>query len=122
MKKLLVKAGLMVGSLLIFGIAANAQTQYRAEIPFDFEVAGNVLTAGEYSVGNISPGGTALIIRNRKTGKSRMLGSANMGAPSWNGSTGKFVFIKADGRYTLSEVVTPSFAMKLRGTSTNVKM
>ena len=120
MKKLVVKAGLMVGSLLILGVAANAQTQYRAEIPWDFNAAGAAFAAGSYTVGQVGPSGPALILRNRKSGKARLLGHKNMGA-NWEGN-GKLIFLKADGVYTLSEVQTPSFAIKMRKTKTDVRM
>ena len=111
----------MMSSLLIFGIAANAQDQYRAEIPFDFQAAGVTHKAGEYSVGRISPATPVLVIRNRKSTKSIMLGHANLGGVSRD-ANGKLIFLKADGRYTLSEIKTPSFAMKLRKTKTDVRM
>ena len=121
MKKLLVNAGLTVTSLLIFGVAANAQIQYRADIPFDFEVAGKAWTAGAYSLGQISSGGPALVIRDRKTGKSRVLGQSMPRSESRD-SHGKLIFLKADGVYTLSQIVTPSFEMKLKKTKTDVTM
>src|SRR5262245_53956798 len=121
MKKLLVKASLMVGSVLMLGVAANAQMQYRAEIPFDFQAAGTVFTAGAYSVGQVASGGPALVLRDRKSGKSRLLGHATLGGDRWQ-NNGKLIFIKVEDRYTLSEIVTPSFAMKLKGTSTDVRM
>ena len=121
MKKLLIQAGLTVSSLLIFGVAANAQVQYRAEIPFDFNAAGKAYTAGGYSVGQISSGGSALVIRERKTGKARVLGQAmpNGSSRDWHG---KLIFLKADGVYTLSQIITPSFEMKLKKTKTDVRM
>jgi hypothetical protein len=121
MKKQLIQAGLTVSSLLIFGIAANAQSQYRADIPFDFEAAGKAWTAGVYSVGQISSGGPALVIRDRKTGKSKVLGQSMPRSESRD-SHGKLIFLKADGVYTLSQIVTPSFEMKLRKTKTDVRM
>jgi len=121
MKKLLVKAGLMVGSLLIFGMAANAQNQYRAEIPFDFHAAGKAYTAGGYSVDRIGSDGSAWLIRERKTGKARLLGTA-MPSDAGRDGSGKLIFLKSDGQYTLSEIVTPSFAMKLKKTKTDVRV
>jgi len=121
MKKQLIQVGLTVSSLLIFGIAANAQSQYRADIPFDFEAAGKAWTAGVYSVGQISSGGPALVIRDRKTGKSKVLGQSMPRSESRD-SHGKLIFLKADGVYTLSQIVTPSFEMKLRKTKTDVRM
>jgi hypothetical protein len=121
MKKQLIQVGLTVSSLLIFGIAANAQTQYRADIPFDFQAAGKVWSAGAYSLGQISSGGPALVIRDRKTGKSKVLGQS-MPRNESRDSHGQLVFLKADGVYTLSQIVTPSFEMKLKKTTTDVRM
>ena len=121
MKKLVIKAGLMVGSLLIFGMAANAQNQYRAEIPFDFHAAGKAYTAGGYSVDRIGGNGPVWAIRDRKTGKARLLGQA-MPSGASREESGKLIFLKSDGQYTLSEIVTPSFAMKLKKTKTDVRI
>jgi hypothetical protein len=121
MQKLLIKAGLMVGSLLIFGVAANAQSQYRAEIPFDFNAAGKAHTAGDYLVGPIGANSPVVAIRDRKSKKLNLLGQARNGSGRWDG-TGKLIFLKADGVYTLSQIVTPSFEMKLKKTMTDVRM
>ena len=111
----------MVSSLMIFGIAANAQSQYRAEIPFDFHAAGAVWTAGGYMVGPIGSSSQVVAIRSRNTKKVRILGSSRGGSDRWDGK-GKLIFLKTDAGYTLSEIVTPSFAMKLKKTKTDVKM
>jgi hypothetical protein len=121
MKKLLVQAGLMVGSLLICGGAANAQIQYRAEIPFDFQAAGRAYTAGKYQVGPIAPSSSVVAIRDKRSTKTRLLGHSMGGSDKWN-DNGKLIFLKADGLYTLSEIVTPSFSMKLKKTKTDVRM
>jgi hypothetical protein len=125
MKKLLVHAGLMIGSVLILGAAANAQLsqQYRAEIPFDFHAAGAEFSAGQYKlvpVGTISTRST-LAILDVKNSKMRLLGQSMPGKENRDGN-GKLIFIKADGRYTLSEVVTPNYEIKMKGTKTDVRV
>ena len=121
MKKLLIQTGLTFGSLLLFGIAVNAQIQYRAEIPFDFQAAGAAYTAGNYVVGHVGPNTPVVAIRDRNSKKTALLGHSMGGSDRWDGS-GKLIFLKADGRYTLSEIVTPSFAVKLKKTKTDVRM
>lgn len=121
MKKLLIKAGLTVTSLLIFGIAANAQIQYRAEIPFDFNAAGKAHTAGDYVLGAMSSNSPVVAIRNRKSNKLSLLGQAMGGTDRWD-NKGKLIFLKADGVYTLSQIETPSFVMKLKKTKTDVRV
>ena len=62
-----------------------------------------------------------MVIRDRKTGKKRVLGQSMPRSESPD-SHGKLIFLKADGVYTLSQIVTPSFEMKLKKTKTDVRM
>lgn len=112
MKKLLVHAFLFVGSTLALGLAASAQSnpQYRVNIPFDFQAAGVQYSAGEYAIGplNATTNLTSLAIRNVDSGRTRLLGSTALAGDGWKGKS-KMVFVKADGVYTLSEILTPRF-------------
>ena len=125
MKRLLLQTCLMVGSVLILGAAANAQIsqQYRADIPFDFSAAGSTWTAGKYKVLPVGPHSSigALAILDVKKGKMKLLGQATLGRENRDRSS-KLVFVKRDGRYTLSEIVTPTFAIKMKGTETSVRV
>ena len=98
------------------GVKAQANQQYRADIPFSFDANGRHYAAGEYTVGPLSqisiPGGIAL--RERKSGNARVLGvTSTQGDNDWDKS-GKLTFIKDNGRYTLSQISTATFAMKMK--------
>src|SRR5262245_62161476 len=123
MKRLIALGSLMVGSVLILGVSANAQIfqQYRAEIPFDFQAGGATYSAGEYRLVPLRTDSaqSALRLQDVKNRKSRMLGPVVLGSISWE-VKGKLIFVKADGLYTLSEVVTPTFAMKMKSAERSV--
>ena len=98
------------------GVNAQVNQQYRADIPFSFEANGKQYAAGEYTVGPLSqvssPGGIA--IRNLDTGKARLLGvTSQNGNSDWE-TPGRLIFLKVDGRHTLSQISTASFQMKMK--------
>lgn len=107
--------GLLVLAVTI-GVSAQADQQYRAEIPFSFEAAGKHYEAGKYSVGPLSqastPGGIA--IRNVQNGEARVLGvNSVQGDNNWD-KAGKLTFLKINGQYRLSQISTPTFGMKMK--------
>ncbi len=122
MKSLLVKAGVLAGLMLMLGIAGNAQSsqQYRAQIPFDFQVKGVSYTAGAFSVGPVTNSG-ALAILDRKSGKMQVLGITQLGGER-SADTSKLIFVKANGSYTLSRIVTPTFEFKMKATWADARM
>jgi hypothetical protein len=104
--------------MLAVTVGANAQgnQQYRADVPFSFEANGKHYSAGEYTVGPLSqianPGGIAL--RNLDTGKARILGvTSNHGDNDWN-VPARLIFLKVGGQYTLSQISTATFKMKMK--------
>jgi len=123
MKRLIALGSLVVGSVLILGVSANAQIfqQYRAEIPFDFHAGGATYQAGEYRLVPLRTDSaqSAIRLQDVKNRKSRLLGPVTLGTTSWN-VKGKLLFVKADGHYTLSEIVTPTFEMKMKSAETSV--
>ena len=125
MKRLLVIGSLMVGSVLILGVSANAQIfqQYRAEIPFDFQSGGATYSQGEYRLVPLRADSTqsALRLQDVKNGTSRMLGPVMLG-PIDREVKAKLIFVKADAQYTLSEIVTPTFAIKMKSVGTSVRV
>lgn len=125
MKSLLLKAGIMAGLMLMLSVAGNAQLsqQYRAQVPFDFQAKGVSYSAGEYSLGPMSTNSSsgAVAIRNRKSGKMRVIGQTQLGGDA-RAETGKLIFVKANGIYTLSQIVTPTFELKMKATSTDVRI
>src|SRR5918911_4970691 len=71
MKKQALKAIMMLVSIIALAfmtaVVSNAQArghQLRADIPFDFVVGGKTLAAGEYSVGQITQGNLAIVVRS----------------------------------------------------------
>ena len=110
MKKLLVHTFLLVGSTFALGVAASAQSNYRVDIPFDFQAAGVQYKAGEYAIGpfNATSSVTALAIRDVDSGKTRLLGTTALTGDGRKHKA-KMVFVKTDENYTLSEIVTPRF-------------
>ncbi len=124
MKKLFLQAGVLAGLTLMLSVAGNAQVsqQYRAAVPFDFQAKGVSYTAGEYSVGPMSTNSTsgALAILDRKSRKMQVIGQTLPGGGS--GENGKLIFIKANGIYTLSQIVTPTFEFKMKPANTEVRI
>ena len=98
------------------GVNAQANQQYRAEVPFSFEVNGKHYSAGQYSVGPLSqmsvPG--AVAIKNVQNGNAAILGiSALQGDSNWE-KPGRLTFVKENGRYTLKDISTATFSMKMK--------
>ncbi len=126
MQKVIIQGCSLLGLVIILGVvtaSAQMSTQYRAEIPFDFSVGNDNFAAGSYSIGptgwNSSNGG--LMLRNRKTSKSRLLGITQITGDG-RGQNGKMYFINVGGRYNLSEIVTPTFVKKVKVTRTDAQL
>ena len=120
MKRTIVQMSLMAVAVLVIAVAANAQSSqvYRANIPFDFEAVGKNNSAGKYILAPVSG---ALSIRNHDSGKARLLGMIQVaGDGNWD-KPGKLTFVKSAGKYTLSEISTATFKMKMRRTRTDVR-
>jgi hypothetical protein len=98
------------------GVNAQVSQQYRADIPFSFDANGRHYQAGEYVVGSLSQVSTpgAIAIRDLRSGNARVLGIiSTQGDGNWN-QPGRLNFVKEDGRYTLSQISTATFAMKMK--------
>lgn len=125
MKRLFVNAGLLAGLVLMLSVAGKAQIsqQYRAAIPFDFDVKDVSYKAGDYTVGPVSSSSSnaALAILDKKSGKMQLLGLTQLGRDE-RVETGKLIFVKANGNYTLTRIVTPTFAMKIKHTPTDYRI
>ena len=98
------------------GVNAQANQQYRAEVPFSFEANGKHYAAGQYAVGPLSqmsvPG--AIAIRNVESGNAAVLGINSLhGDVNWD-KPGRLTFVKQNGRYTLKDISTATFTMKMK--------
>jgi len=85
--------------------SANAQSSRMvvADIPFDFNVGGKVLTAGEYTVKAFNANGDALAISNKQSNKTAIRLTLSIEAGRAPEQT-KLVFHRYGQRYFLSEV------------------
>ena len=116
MRALFIKASVLGGLFLVLAVAGNTQglPQYRATIPFDFQIRNAHFAAGDYSLGPVgthsSSGGVA--IRARATGKGQIIGLSLLGTEE-SSAKGKLIFTKVNGTYTLTEVKTPAFNVRV---------
>jgi hypothetical protein len=92
-------------SLVTFTVSANAQssTKQVANIPFEFVVGDQNLSAGQYDIDRITSGGMAIRIRDTKTttAATRLTSPIIKTKPA---SQGKLVFHRYGNTYFLSEV------------------
>jgi len=87
-----------------------AQTQAVANIPFDFNVKGVTMPAGEYTLEPVSTTSGSIRILNHETRKSVMV-LAPSTVSTYKGTSeesGKVIFHRYGDRYFFSEVWTPS--------------
>jgi hypothetical protein len=108
MIKKVLSAALVCGVLAVVTAAtASAQmpgTSLRATIPFDFNVSGKVLPAGEYVIRRITDGPSGLIISNVNVTHDQMMFQTNPVQPNDSPARPEFVFDRYGDSYFLSEV------------------
>jgi hypothetical protein len=120
MEEIMKKAGLQICSLLALVIiltvvSAQAQTQYKAHVPFDFTLGQETLQAGDYVIALTSRNSSqqALTIREEKSNKSRIVLVVPKEANE-KSEISRLVFNRYDGRYFLAEMMTPSLGAEFR--------
>ena len=115
MKKI-IRSFIFIGSVLTFGLVANAQlsTQYVAEIPFDFQVKDKAFKAGTYRLepllGNTSVAAVAL--KGETDNSVEVIGVTQLRSDS--GNSGKLIFLNQNGQHMLESIATPTIAMRFR--------
>ena len=92
-----------LGLLIVVSSAQAQETRVRADIPFDFIVGNQVLSAGEYMVASEGATNQVIVIRSndRKTAILALTNSCSSSKPS---DTTKLVFHRLADRYFLSQV------------------
>jgi hypothetical protein len=99
MKRTLSNIAITIGLAAILGSATLfAQTESKANIPFDFQITGQTLPAGQYLV-RLNQENRMLIFRNVETGHATMA----LAHPYKSGTTEdpKLIFRHSGDRYTL---------------------
>ena len=116
MKKLFIQGVLAMSFALFVTVFASGQsaTRYRVNIPFDFQAHGENYAAGEYLIGPLDSvvNKSSLAIRSVESRKTSLLGFSTLVGDVRPGN-GKMVFVRQDGLYTLSEITTPTFGLKV---------
>lgn len=118
MKKILIPICLAIGLVTGLVISAQAQmrTEYRAHMPFDFSVGGQIFQAGDYVLALTNPNSInrALTIRRVKGGAKIVTIIPKGNNERLNVS--KLVFNHFEDRYYLSEIITPALGAEFRQT------
>lgn len=122
MKKTLLQICSVVGLVILAAVvSAQAQTQYRANVPFDFQVGQKNYRAGEYFVGLLGQDSQSKIIVIRDaTGRN-----SYAIAPTISDSkpeTAILVFNRYADRYFLAEINAPSFNAELSKSKSEAKL
>lgn len=122
------KLTLLFAFILTFAVFANAQTQkqIRADIPFDFYLQNQKMTAGEYSIESVSKTNYSTLIFRDKNGKAK--GSLTTLVDFTNNLTvsfdAKMTFNRYGNTYFLTEIRNPLenavFSVKANKTERNL--
>ena len=100
MKRNLIRSSSLVVLSLLLAAAAIAQTRVSAAVPFAFQVRGQQLPAGTYSISK-GEGTNIITIQSHKNGSSVM----TLATPGLSGNKSyKLVFNHVGGKYFLSQV------------------
>ena len=99
------RSALLGLGLLLVASAAQAQTNVKADIPFDFVVGNQSMPAGEYTVAAQAFGSPAVLIREAN-GKAAVVSITNACVSSNPSDKTKLVFHRLAGQYFLSQIWT----------------
>jgi len=91
-------------SLLLVAGSAIAQTQVRANVPFNFTVGSKTLPAGTYDIKNISSSGANLLLLQARDGNSSMMAGSNAAEAFKPADKTKLVFNHYRDQYFLAEI------------------
>jgi hypothetical protein len=119
MKRKIIQMGSLIGLLIGLTFAAQAQlgVQYRAQIPFDFNVGNKTFAAGDYIIGvtDKTSGQGSLTIRAAKGGAAKVI----MVIPKQTDArraAARLVFNRYENQYFLTEMITPTLGAEFQKT------
>jgi hypothetical protein len=112
MKRIAAFALYVAAALIATGSALAQEHAVNATVPFSFTVNGNLLPAGNYTIGSDSTRSNVLSIRNRRDKVN--IWALGMINPNNGGKTGNLLFHQYGGRYFLSEIQYPHSTSKVR--------
>ena len=114
---------LLLLSLMVSARAQSGKPEYRANIPFDFNVGNKTLPAGEYLVALVDfiESRNVLTIRETKSEKSQTV----MFAPKSSKEPvelSKLAFNRYDNHYFLTEIISPTIHGEFSRTSAESRL
>ena len=117
------RSALLGLGLLLVASAAQAQTNVKADIPFDFVVGNQSMPAGEYIVAPSGFGSQAILIRS-DDGKATAVTVTNPCVSANPSDKTKLVFRHLAGQYFLSQIWTEgnSSGRELRKSKTEIRL
>lgn len=125
MKKKVIQICSLVALVVGLMVSAQAQigTQYRAHIPFDFNVGNQTLPAGDYTISLTNPMRfvDVLTIRDTKSGKAQIV-TLLASSSSDRSQLSKLTFNRYDDQYFLAEVNSPTVRGKFRRAKTEARL
>ena len=125
MKKRFIQICSVFGLLIGLMISAQAQkvNQYKASIPFDFNVGSKTFAAGEYAFGLSNPLAhqPSLTIRDLKNGKTHVFLITRNQADEFK-SGAQILFNRYEDQYFLSEITTSTLNASLLKAKTETRL
>ncbi len=97
----------LLGLLAVSGLSSLYAQNVRASIPFEFQVAGQVMPAGDYVISTLAQG--TLLVKN-VDGRNSVMTLANAVRRLGDDTPGQLQFNRYDGVYFLSKVWAPGAA------------
>ncbi len=117
MKTRAIKICAVLGLLIGLTTSARAQmtAQFRAHIPFDFNVGGQSFRAGDYMLNstNSASDGSALTIREAESGEAKIFWITSKDVNS-RLEVSNLVFRRYGERYYLAEIISPTLNAQFR--------
>jgi hypothetical protein len=95
----------VLGVLTTVSARAQAGTQFKVSIPFNFSVGGKALPAGEYLVGRATQASIETLVLRRTDGREGLFVMTRM-VPADNPGESRLVFRRYEDHYFLGEVWT----------------
>jgi len=122
MKRIRIRMLFLTLTIVIAGMAAvssyGQSTNYRGTVAFDFTARGKKMKAGDYNLRAIGGG----LVMQQRNGKSAVILGIAANRSSNTSDKGKIIFVRNGDSYTLTEIATPAYNLKLKHTETSVNV
>jgi hypothetical protein len=109
-------------SLAAVSVEAQSNMQYKAEIPFDFNIGNNTYKAGDYVLNIKNTLSTGAILEFRKASGHTL--RVMFAFPNGNRTSGrtKLFFDRSEDGYTLKKLIAPEFGLTINTDKNNKRV